>query len=78
MGEIYYIYWYIIKNLLKDYKIYQIVIKLSKVPKISRHFPFQDPAKFTQILILGMKTYHLATLEAVEIEELRGRSLNRC
>jgi hypothetical protein len=30
--------------------------------KIYRYFPFQDPPKFTQIVIFGLKMYHMATL----------------
>jgi hypothetical protein len=41
--------------------------KLSSIPnghKIYKHFPFQGPAKYTpKIGILGLKMYHLATLE---------------
>jgi hypothetical protein len=36
-------------NIPNGYKIYQT-------------FPYQDPPKFTQILFLGLKIYHLATL----------------
>jgi hypothetical protein len=44
-------------------------IKCTKWPKyipngyiIHQHFPFQGPPKFTQVGILGLKIYHLATL----------------
>jgi hypothetical protein len=30
--------------------------------KINQHLPLQDPTKFTQIGIFGLKIYHLATL----------------
>jgi hypothetical protein len=30
--------------------------------KVYQHFPLQDPPKFTQIGIFGLKTNHLATL----------------
>jgi hypothetical protein len=40
-------------------------IQIPKWHKIYQHFPFQDPSKFTQFGIFGLKTYHLATL-AVE------------
>jgi hypothetical protein len=30
--------------------------------KIYQHLPLQDPPKFTQIWIFGLKIYHLATL----------------
>jgi hypothetical protein len=29
--------------------------------KTDRHYPLQDPPKFNQIGIFGLKTYHLAT-----------------
>jgi hypothetical protein len=29
--------------------------------KIDQHLPLQDPLKFTQIGIVGLKIYHLAT-----------------
>jgi hypothetical protein len=32
------------------------------VHKIYQHLPLQDPPKFTQIWIFGLKTNHLATL----------------
>jgi hypothetical protein len=32
------------------------------LPKINQHFPLQDPPKFTQIDIFGLKIFHLATL----------------
>jgi hypothetical protein len=32
-------------------------------PKIYQTFPFQGPLKLTQIGILGLKIYHLATME---------------
>jgi hypothetical protein len=32
--------------------------------KIFQHLPLQDPPKFTQIGIFGLKTNHLATLLA--------------
>jgi hypothetical protein len=35
---------------------------LPSVLKIYQHLPLQDPPKFTQIVILGLKIYHLATL----------------
>jgi hypothetical protein len=31
--------------------------------KIYQHFPLQDPPKFTQIEIFGLKICHLATLQ---------------
>jgi hypothetical protein len=45
-------------------KIDRIVNKIDQiVNKIDQHFPLQDPPKFTQIGIFGLKTYHLATQE---------------
>jgi hypothetical protein len=63
--------WYNIRE-----KIYQITIKFTKWPqclpnrsknrpnshKIYQHTPLQDPPKFTQIGIFGLKICHLATL----------------
>jgi hypothetical protein len=43
-------------NLLNCRKIYQMTIKNSK------HFKSKDPLKYTPIVIIGMKIYHLATL----------------
>jgi hypothetical protein len=37
------------KNIQNGYKMYE-------------HLPLQDPPKFTQIWIFGLKIYHLATL----------------
>jgi hypothetical protein len=52
-------------------KYNQITIKYNKRPltgpsahKIYQHLPLQDPKKFTQIWIFGLKTNHLATLLA--------------
>jgi hypothetical protein len=36
--------------------------KMPNGHKIYLHFPFQDPPKFTQSWIFGLKMYHLATL----------------
>jgi hypothetical protein len=60
----------------KTRKIYQITIKCTKWPqnildggknrptghKINQHLPLQDPPKFTQIGLFGLKICHLATL----------------
>jgi hypothetical protein len=60
----------------KPGKIYQITAKYNKWPqnmpngrkieknghKIYQHLPLQDPPKFTQIGIFGLKICHLATL----------------
>jgi hypothetical protein len=35
-----------------------------RVHKIYQHLPLQDPPKFTQIWIFGLKANHLATLVA--------------
>jgi hypothetical protein len=50
-------------------KIYQVTIKYTEwtqnIPnghKIYQHLPFQDPPKFTQFGIFGLKIYHLAAL----------------
>jgi hypothetical protein len=58
------------ENIPKDHYInYQKAIQYTKWPKympnghkIYPHFPFQGPPKFTQMWILGLKIYHLATL----------------
>jgi hypothetical protein len=49
--------------------MYQMVIKYTKWPlnvrnnhKLYQYFPLQGPHTFTQIWILGLKIYHLATL----------------
>jgi hypothetical protein len=69
--------WY---NIPKRGKIYQSTTKYTKwtqnmytkwtehLPnghKIYQHLPLQDPPKFTQIGILGLKIYHLATLPSL-------------
>jgi hypothetical protein len=65
-----------VKYVPNNHKIYQIITKYTKIPqnipngyyilinghKIYQHFPFQGPQKSSQIGILGMKIYHLATL----------------
>jgi hypothetical protein len=52
----------------KGHNIYQKATIYTKRPqyipnglKIYQHFRLQDPPKFTQIWIFGMKIYHLAT-----------------
>jgi hypothetical protein len=59
--------WY---NIPKRGKMYQITIKYIKWPqnisnghKIYQQFPLQDPPKFTQIGIFGLKRNHPASLE---------------
>jgi hypothetical protein len=65
--------WY---NIPKRGIIYQITIKSTKMATkytkqsknrpnvhiISQHLPLQDPPKFTQLGIMGLKMCHLATL----------------
>jgi hypothetical protein len=57
------------ENIPNGHKLYQMAIKYFQwplhgpnSPKIYQHFPLQDPPKFTQIGIFGLKTNHLATL----------------
>jgi hypothetical protein len=57
------------KNIPNYHKIYQMTITYFQWPqnrpnghKIYHDFPQQDPPKFTQIGIFGLKTNHLATL----------------
>jgi hypothetical protein len=38
------------------------LIPVLSIPNRCTHFPVQDPPKFTQIGIFGLKMYHLATL----------------
>jgi hypothetical protein len=45
-----------------DRKSDQVAIKY-----VYQHLPIQDPPKFTQIWIFGLKTNHLATLKLVAI-----------
>jgi hypothetical protein len=59
------------KNQRNYYQIYQRAVKYFKWPynrpnvhKIYNHLPLQDPPKFTQTGIFGLKIYHLATLVA--------------
>jgi hypothetical protein len=59
------------KNVPNNYKMYQIAIKYTKwlqnLPngrKIYQNHPSQDPPKFTQIWIFGLKICHLATLDS--------------
>jgi hypothetical protein len=53
-----------------DHRLFQTAINYTKWPnnipnghKIYKHFSFQVPPKFTQILIFGLKTNDLANLE---------------
>jgi hypothetical protein len=57
------------QNIPNSHKIYQMATTFTKWPyfipnghKIYQHFPHKDPLKFTQIVIFGLKIYHLATL----------------
>jgi hypothetical protein len=59
------------ENIPNLHELYQISIKYNKRPqnglsvyKIYQHLTLQDPLKFTQIRIFGLKTNHLATLTA--------------
>jgi hypothetical protein len=58
------------ENIPNDHKIFQMAIKYFHLPlnrpnghKIYQDFPLQDPPKFIQIGILGLKTNHLAAAE---------------
>jgi hypothetical protein len=66
------------ENIPNDHKTYQNVIKCNKWPEngpnshnIYQQRPLQDPVKFTQIGIFGLKTYHLATLLATRTIEMQ-------
>jgi hypothetical protein len=57
------------ENIPNDHKIYQMALKFFQWPqntpnghKIYQDFSLQDPPKFTQMGIFGLKTNHLATL----------------
>jgi hypothetical protein len=50
------------KCIPNNYKMYQMAIKYKNGCKIYQHLPLQDPPKFTQIWIFGLKRNHLATL----------------
>jgi hypothetical protein len=57
------------ENIPNNHKIYQMARKYTRWPKnrpncheIYQHLPLQDPPKFTQIGIFGLKTNHLAFL----------------
>jgi hypothetical protein len=57
------------QNIPNGHKIYQMATKYTKCPndrpkghKMHTHVPFQDPPKFTQFRIFGLKICHLATL----------------
>jgi hypothetical protein len=42
--------------------MYQIAVNIPIGHNIDLHFPFQDPPKFTEIGIFGMKIYHLSKM----------------
>jgi hypothetical protein len=48
-------------QLTKPGKICQITLNIPKSRKIYQYLPSQDRPKFTQIVIFGLKTNHLAT-----------------
>jgi hypothetical protein len=57
------------KNIPNYHKLYQMSMKYNKRPQngpsvheIYQHLILQDPPKFPQIWIFGLKTNHLATL----------------
>jgi hypothetical protein len=63
----------------KTGKIYQTTVKfatlLQNMPnghKICRHLPLQDPPKFTQFGIFGLKVCHLATLVTAGMAAFQG------
>jgi predicted secreted protein len=56
-------------NVQNNHKIFKMATKYTKWQlnrpkghKIYQHLPLQDPPKFTQIGIFGLKIWHLATL----------------
>jgi hypothetical protein len=50
--------------------MYQVAIKYTKWPKIYQHLPLQDPPKFSQNGIFGMKIFHLATPDVVATDDV--------
>jgi hypothetical protein len=48
--------------------LYQLAVRYSKLLQNITTFPFQGAPKCTQIRILSMKYYHLATLESLITE----------
>jgi hypothetical protein len=57
------------KNIPNYHELYQVAIKYNKRPyngpsvhKINQNLPLQNPPKFPQIWVFGLKTNHLATL----------------
>jgi hypothetical protein len=64
------------QNIPNDYNVYQMATNIPKDRKVGRpncfkiyqHLQLQDPPKFTQIGIFGLKIYHLATLLTTRIK----------
>jgi hypothetical protein len=61
------------ENIPNEHKIYQMSTRCAKWPlhrlndhKLDKYLPLQDPPKFTQIVIFGLKTNHLATRLSTE------------
>jgi hypothetical protein len=50
------------KNIPNGHKLYQIAVYRSNGHMTYQHLPLQEPPKFTQIWIFGLKNCHLATL----------------
>jgi hypothetical protein len=48
------------QNIPNGHKLYQMATKYTN--KKDQHLPLQDPTKFTQIGIFGLKMCHMATL----------------
>jgi hypothetical protein len=64
MGKIY----QTANTLASGHKIYQLSVICSKNPSDRSLFSFQRPEKFTQVVIFGLKIYHLATLDYLMIK----------
>jgi hypothetical protein len=57
------------------HKIWQMAVNIPSVHKLYQHLLLQDPPKFTQIWIFGLKIYHLATLLRTRSFSTRVRTL---
>jgi hypothetical protein len=64
-----------VKNIPNYHHIYQMSIKYFKWPynrpnvyNMYQHLPLQDPPKFTESGIFGMKICHLATLARITVD----------
>jgi hypothetical protein len=64
-------------NISNDHKIAKSAIKFTKWPEncpnghnIYQNRPLQDPQKFTQIELFGLKMYHLATRVATQARKI--------